>query len=669
MASPSKLPTPSPSRGEVDDSGDEQTPQCRRSTKNPRIGLGFHNKSEDLVQLTDEEDTEIVGGVEKDGDAPVVTLIGVHTGSYTFFHDGRIVPDSVCTMETLARLREEYKISDDIDLSLPHRGYDAYTPPRDVLLIQKMAFECGVRLSLHPTLLRALVSLELAPLQISPGFWKHLTGFSVLWREQCARDNIDKEPGLDELRYLFQIAYLVPREQFYLRASNEMKFIVPSANVKYVPPWKEKWFVVKGEWGNTAYIGGFEYPVPTQFTTKDKWAKGLLSSESWDILGKILRRGYVNVQYPTLDQLEGGRLEKFFTIFYALPVSATQLVTGSPTSSGKWTGSMDLPPSSSLVPSLPHSPFNTVQATTTQPDAVLIPPSTLAKPLAKIPSPLSASAGSLVRTPARPSTRAPRRQSIRSMLARATKARGTSEQSPRKTRKIATHSAVGTPPNPPPAVLPSRKQPRITEKEAAPASYPAADVPLGSGSGGASHDEAVSQFVAFCPEGSLMNMAKLPIEILVTKGASVLAEAAKASKNGRQAAIVEAQHYLRCLDTETVWSLRQHEERECLKRECLKRECLKREKRLLQDENRLSRKTVQNLEAQEGSSFEYGYFTACYEIATALPPPFDLQTTLNWDREQIMAKAAHLASEDQAQEDSPHDDAHPGWRPSLPIGT
>ena len=65
------------------------------------------------------------------------------------------------------------------------------------------------------------------------------------------------------------------------------------------------------------------------------------------------------------------------------------------------------------------------------------------------------------------------------------------------------------------------------------------------------------------------------------------------------------------MDTETVRSLRRQEERECLKRE----------KELLQSENQLLRDTVTSLEAQEGPTFEDGYFTACYEVATALPPP------------------------------------------------
>ena len=42
-------------------------------------------------------------------------------------------------------------------------------------------------------------------------------------------------------------------------------------------------------------------------------------------------------------------------------------------------------------------------------------------------------------------------------------------------------------------------------------------------------------------------------------------------------------------------------------------------------------------------------------MATALPPPFDLQTALNWDRDQKMAKAAQLAGGDQGAEVPPQD--------------
>ena len=102
--------------------------------------------------------------------------------------------------------------------------------------------------------------LDLAPLQISPGFWKHLTGFLVLWKEQCKKDRIERELGLDELRFLFNITNMVPRGQFYLRASNDMKFTVPGANVKYTVPWKEEWFVVEASGGTLPLLGGMNTP-------------------------------------------------------------------------------------------------------------------------------------------------------------------------------------------------------------------------------------------------------------------------------------------------------------------------------------------------------------------------------------------------------------------------
>ncbi|KAI9181943.1 hypothetical protein LWI28_020329 [Acer negundo] len=174
------------------------------------------------------------------------------------------------------------------------------------------------------------------------------------------------------------------------------------------------------------------------------------------------------------------------------------------------------------IPGHPRKDFKD-RATTTQPDPDLIPYSTLAKPPAKILSPLSASAGLLVRTPARPSTRAPGYQSIRSMIARVAKAQGSSEQSQRKTRKVA------TPP-------------------------------------------------AWALLIILLQQSYLPRSSLELQRRKLLLS------------LIPPLMFLRDRD---------------------------------------------------------GYFTTCYEVATALPPPFDLQAALNWDQEQIMAKASQLAGQTQ----------------------
>ena len=136
----------------------------------------------------------------------------------------------------------------------------------------------------------------------------------MLWKEQCERDGVEREPGLDELRTLFQMANLQPRGQFYLRPSNKYKFMVPGANVKYNPSWKEEWVVVEGDWGRTAFIGGAEHPVSTQFSLGCSWTKSELSAESDRIIKRILKRGFTNARFPLLDPFEGARLEKYLRV-------------------------------------------------------------------------------------------------------------------------------------------------------------------------------------------------------------------------------------------------------------------------------------------------------------------------------------------------------------------
>jgi hypothetical protein len=94
-----------------------------------------------------------------------------------------------------------------------------------------------------------------------------------------------------------------------------------------------------------------------------------------------------------------------------------------------------------------------------------------------------------------------------------------------------------------------------------------------------------------------------------------LLQEARASEEARQEGLVIIRRLERCLDIETIKSLRRREERDRIKAE----------KRLLSDENQLLRDALEDLEAHQGPSFDDGYFTACYEVATALPPSFDLR--------------------------------------------
>ena len=106
------------------------------------------------------------------------------------------------------------------------------------------------------------------------------------------------------------------------------------------------------------------------------------------------------------------------------------------------------------------------------------------------------------------------------MLARAAKARG----SGRSAQKKAAPTTKTSPTPPPTTAFPVDPVRILVEEAAIHTPAPAAYVASGSGSRGATFDEVVSRFAASCPGGSLMDMAKLPTDILVTKGASVLAE-------------------------------------------------------------------------------------------------------------------------------------------------
>ena len=65
------------------------------------------------------------------------------------------------------------------------------------------------------------------------------------------------------------------------------------------------------------------------------------------------------------------------------------------------------------------------------------------------------------------------------------------------------------------------------EKETVPIFHAASrfEVPLGTG--GNNQDKIVSRFAASCPGGSLEHMAGMPSDVLVSKGAAILAEVRK----------------------------------------------------------------------------------------------------------------------------------------------
>ena len=122
---------------------------------------------------------------------------------------------------------------------------------------------------------------------------------------------------------------------------------------------------------------------------------------------------------------------------------------------------------------------------------------------------------------------------------------------------------------------------------------------------------------------------------------SSLVQEASKSDAGRKAALMELKRVTHAYDMEVVRSTRHRNDRETVKAEMA----------TLLDNHRTLRASMSALESRVDSSFGDGYFTTSYEVAKAFPPPFDLHTTLNWDRDLIMARATQF--EDQDQEGPP----------------
>ena len=135
----------------------------------------------------------------------------------------------------------------------------------------------------------------------------------------------------------------------------------------------------------------------------------------------------------------------------------------------------------------------------------------------------SAIKGSLSDQPAAPAVRIVPGNTLKKMLERAAKARGTPISPPRPSREAADirpAAAAVSPPFPP--VLPAVPPPPVRKQRSSVST--SADLPSGSGSGSCDQDEVIARFVDACPGGSSANMAGLPSEVLVTKGAALLAE-------------------------------------------------------------------------------------------------------------------------------------------------
>ncbi|KAL5747800.1 hypothetical protein ACOSQ2_025097 [Xanthoceras sorbifolium] len=99
---------------------------------------------------------------------------------------------------------------------LPSAGEGPLHPPKGEVSISFWAMEFGLRLPIQPFFEKLLVNLRMASIQLSPNFWRYVSGCYVLWQEQGWED-----PLVEELRFLFNMNAIFDREGLhYIRSWN-----------------------------------------------------------------------------------------------------------------------------------------------------------------------------------------------------------------------------------------------------------------------------------------------------------------------------------------------------------------------------------------------------------------------------------------------------------------
>ncbi|KAL2454030.1 Plus3 domain-containing protein [Abeliophyllum distichum] len=153
---------------------------------------------------------------------------------------------SIMVEEDLTKLREAYRIPDDIELILPGPNERACFLRRGCTALHLNAFVNGMLLPLHPMLRRILRAYDLAPTQVAPNGWSQMVGGMYLWFQH----SFDMEMPLHVFQTIYQRRKL-PRKKgreeevgwYYFCPWGFHKPLVTSCPSS-IKQWKESWFWV-----------------------------------------------------------------------------------------------------------------------------------------------------------------------------------------------------------------------------------------------------------------------------------------------------------------------------------------------------------------------------------------------------------------------------------------
>ncbi|KAL2493453.1 Uncharacterized protein Adt_29081 [Abeliophyllum distichum] len=191
---------------------------------------------------------------------------------------------SILVEEDLTKMREQYRISSDVQLILPGPNERACFPREGCTALHLNAFVSGMRLPLHPMLRRILRAYALAPTQVSPNGWSQMVGGMYLWFRHSF--------GMEMPLHVFQTVYQ-PRKKgkeeeagWYFCPWGSHKPLVTGCPSS-IKQWKESWFWVSGNWQRVVDDPEPDLDVPSVYGIASSLPRCELSSGSIDVLRSI----------------------------------------------------------------------------------------------------------------------------------------------------------------------------------------------------------------------------------------------------------------------------------------------------------------------------------------------------------------------------------------------
>ncbi|KAL2499399.1 Plus3 domain-containing protein [Abeliophyllum distichum] len=206
---------------------------------------------------------------------------------------------SIMVEDDLVKLRDAYRIPDDIELILPEPNERACFPRRGCTALHLNAFVSGMRLPLHPMLRRILRAYDLAPTQVAPNGWSQMVGGMYLW----FRHSFGMEMPLHVFQTIYQPRKL-PRKKggeeevgwYYFSPWGSHKPLVTGCPSS-IKQWKESWFWVSGNWQRVFDDPEPDLDVPSVYGIASPLPRCELSQGAVDVLRSIYQANQKSRSY------------------------------------------------------------------------------------------------------------------------------------------------------------------------------------------------------------------------------------------------------------------------------------------------------------------------------------------------------------------------------------